>query len=247
MPTTYPYGYKKDAQGVMGMGTMLTRAQLEAQTTVAKLHPEFWRRTIAMCADAAKEKVPLGPGTGWRIQPNPPPSGFAKPGNSNHEGFPSDGTSGNAVAIDMVPEPSWNWMEKNCSKYGLRTFRYVNSEPWHIQPAEIPASRSYRTTPWKLARFNLPGPPEPPRVPRPVLQKGDQGLGVRRLINQLKFWKWYPPEYMDDKNDGQYGRRCVRGVKNMQQALKIPINGVYDRRTARALRKHLEAMTDLAG
>jgi hypothetical protein len=241
MAPTYPYGYKKDANGVEGLGTMLTRSQLEAQQTVANLHPEFWRRTIALMEKAAKEGVKLGVGTGWRVQPNPPPPGFAKPGNSNHEGFMSD----KAVAIDTVPNIAWDWLERNCAAYGLRTFRNVNSEPWHIQPADIPASRSYRTEPWSLPRFNLPGPPSPPKVPRPVLNRGDKGLGVRRLINQLKFWKWYPQEYMDDKNDASYGQRCVTGVKNMQQALKVPVNGTYDRRTAKALRRHLEAMSKL--
>jgi Putative peptidoglycan binding domain len=241
MVTTYPYGYKADSRGVLGLGTMLTRAQLEAQQTVAKLNPEFWRRSIALFDAAAKAGVPLGPGTGWRVQPNPPPAGFAKPGNSNHEGF----MSVDAVAIDTVPNTSWDWMEKNAPAYGLRTFRYVNSEPWHIQPSDIPAGRSYRTTPWNLARFNLPGPPPAPRVPRPVLQKGDSGLAVRRLINQLKFWKWYPAAAMDDKNDGQYGRRTARGVRNMQTALKVPVTGIYDRRTARAFRRFLETMVKL--
>ena len=241
MATTFPYGYRKDAAGVMGMGTRLTRAQLEAQNTVAYLNIEFWRRTIAMMEDAARAGVPLGPGTGWRVQPNPPPPGFAKPGNSNHEGFMSRG----AVAIDMVPETSWNWMQANCARYGLRTFRDVNSEPWHQQPSDIPAGRSYRTQMWVLPRWNLPGPPPLPTVPRPVLKRGSTGLGVRRLINHLKFWKWYPAAYMKDKNNGEYGRRCVRGVRNMQRALKVPVTGVYDRRTARALRKFLTAMSNM--
>ena len=243
MATTFPYGYKKNSAGESGMGTMLTRAQLEVQTTIANLDPEYWRRFIAMCEAAAKEGVPLGPGTGWRIQPNPPPPGFAKPGNSNHEGFMTT----QAVAIDTVPEKSWAWMKKNCAKFGLREFSEVNKEPWHNQPSDIPAGRNYSTQPWDLKRFNLPGPPDPPKVPRAPLRKGDKGLGVRRLINQLKFWKWYPAAYMDDKNDGQYGDRCVRGVKNMQKALKVPIHGTYDRRTARALRKFITAMGEAAG
>jgi hypothetical protein len=241
MANTYPYGYRKDNNGVMGMGTRLTRSQLEAQTTVANLNPEFWRRFIALCEAAARAGVPLGVGTGWRVQPDPPPSGFAKPGNSNHEGFMSRG----AVAIDTVPEPSWNWMEQNCAKYGLRTFRNVNDEPWHIQPIDIPAGRSYRTQPWSLPKYNLPGAPSTPTVPRPVLKRGDKGLGVRRLINHLKFWKWYPRDFMDDGNDGEFGRRTGRGVRNMQRALKIPVNGVYDRRTARALRNFLTAMSEM--
>ena len=54
---------------------------------------------------ALTQGVHLGVGTGWRIQPNPPPPGFAAPGNSNHEGFPADGVTGGAVAIDTVCSP----------------------------------------------------------------------------------------------------------------------------------------------
>ena len=45
--------------------------------------------------------------------------------------------------------PSWGWMEPNLKAYGLRSFLVPSTtgykgknEPWHIQPAEIPASRS---------------------------------------------------------------------------------------------------------
>ena len=160
MTLRFPYGYAKDSNGVMGMGTLLTRAELEKKQTVYKLHPEFWRRSIALFEFAAQRGVPLGVGTGWRVQPNPPPSGFAQPGNSNHEGFPADGTSGGAVAIDTVPAPSWPWMEQHSDLFGLRTFKNVNDEPWHIQPSDIPASRSRRTEPWNLTTWDLPGDEE---------------------------------------------------------------------------------------
>ncbi|HEY6415857.1 MAG TPA: hypothetical protein VIX41_06455 [Acidimicrobiales bacterium] len=143
---TFPYGYG---------GQMLTRAQLEQLTTVKKLHPEMWRRYIALCEFAATKGVRLGVGCGWRIQPNPPPPGFAPPGNSNHEGFPGP-NDGMAVAIDTVLQSSWDWMEGNLAKYGLKSFRHVNSEPWHIQPHEIPNGRNYRKEPWNLPRFALP-------------------------------------------------------------------------------------------
>lgn len=161
----YPYGYTPDAHGVQGMGTMLTRAECEAKQTVHKLHPEFWRRTIALMEFAYQAGVPLGVGTGWRVQPNPPPPGFAPPGNSNHEGFPADGSSGGAVAIDTVPDRSWAWMETRCAQFGLRTFRDVNDEPWHIQPIEIPAGRNWRTEPWQLEPWPLPGDEEEPDMP----------------------------------------------------------------------------------
>src|SRR5262245_66364268 len=108
---TFPYGYG---------GQMLTRAQLESLTTVKRLHPEFWRRYIALCEFAATKGVPLGVGCGWRIQPNPPPPGFAPPGNSNHEGFrgPHDGM---AVAIDTALQSSCDGMAQNLAAYGLRT------------------------------------------------------------------------------------------------------------------------------
>lgn len=227
--TTYPYGYA---------GSMMSRSQLESMTTVKKLHPEFWRRAMALFEAAAAAGVPLGVGCGWRIQPANKP-GFASPGNSNHEGFPADGVSGWAVAIDTVPTSSWNWMEGQLAKYGLRSFRNVNNEPWHIQPSDIPASRSYRKERWNLPVFNLPGAPTrkfPEKIPKPVLKKGDKGLGVRRLINILMFFKWYPQDHASDKNDGTFGSRTVIGVKNMQKALKVPITGNYDVRTTKALR-----------
>lgn len=156
MPQTFPYGYRPDENGVLGMGTMLTRAQTETMTTVKNLHPEVWRRFIALCEFAATKGVPLGVGTGWRIQPNPAPPGFAQPGNSWHESCPVSPTSSSALAIDSVPEPSWPWMFDNCGAYGLRTFRDVNGEPWHIQPIEIPGARSFATTLPPITRWDLP-------------------------------------------------------------------------------------------
>lgn len=206
---TFPYGYAKDAAGVQGMGTMLTIAQLEAKQTVYKLHPEFWRRYKALMIYAETQGIHLGVGTGWRIQPNPPPPGFAAPGNSNHEGFPADGVTGGAVAIDTVCAPSWPWMEKNLKAYGLRSFLQPSTtgyggtnEPWHIQPAEIPAARSRRTQPWTLATFALPTEPPPPTTPTtppppstnwavplcnslPVLRRGAQGVPVKRMQHFL--------------------------------------------------------------
>lgn len=236
--TTIPYGYGS---------SRLTREQLEAMTTIAKLNMEFWRRSIAMFEAAAEAGVPLGPGTGWRVQPDPPPPGFAKRGNSNHEGFPANGTSGGAVAIDAVPTSSWDWMENNCARFGIRTFRNVNSEPWHIQPVDIPAGRDYRSTPWTLPKFDLPGEKKklPTKVPKPVLKKGDKGIGVRRLINITKFFEWYPQRYADDGNDGKFGDRTVTAVKHMQRKLDVPHHGVYDRRTARALRDLYKAIARL--
>lgn len=151
----YPYGYA---------GAQVTMAQLETKQTVRQANFEFWRRVRGLMEFAAANGVPLGVGTCWRVQPTNGGPGFASPGNSNHEGFPADGTSGGAVACDMVPTSSWGWMNANEWKFCLRDFANVNSEPWHIQPSDIPASRNYRRAPWVLntCTFKDSGPPSPP-------------------------------------------------------------------------------------
>jgi hypothetical protein len=151
----YPYAYGS---------TTLTMEELEAKETVYNLYPEMWRRFSALMEYAYECGVPLGVGTGWRVQPNPPPPGFAQPGNSWHESCPVNPTSATALAIDAVPESSWPWMEEHLAAYGLRSFRDVNEEPWHCQPVEAPASRSYATTLPPIGVWPLPGDepsPEP--------------------------------------------------------------------------------------
>jgi len=154
----YPHGYD---------GDMWPMERIEATKTVRLLHPEVWRRFRALMVYARSQGVQLGVGTGWRIQPVNPDGtakpGFALPGNSNHEGFPADGESAGAIAIDTVPEVSWPWMEKHLAAYGLRSFRIPSSwgysgrrEDWHVQAIEAPASRNWRTEPWVLPTFNLP-------------------------------------------------------------------------------------------
>jgi len=161
MATTYPYGYGT---------TRYSMVQYEKLTTVKYLHPEMWRRFRRLMELAAAAGVDLGVGTGWRIQPDPPPAGFAPPGNSHHESMPSppEPRTATAVAIDTVPAKSWDWMESNLYKVGLRSFRKPSgwgyggtNEPWHVQPVEIPAARSKRKVPYVLPVFPLPGDPPP--------------------------------------------------------------------------------------
>lgn len=248
---TYPYGYKVDGNGVQGMGTLLTVEQMEMKTTVAKLHPEFWRRYKALMQYALTKGYYLGVGTGWRVQPvNPDGSakpGFALPGNSNHEGFPADGTSGGAVAIDTVCAPSWTFMETNLPAYGLRSFKYIGNEPWHIQPAEIPASRRYRTEPWVLKTFQLPNaepvPPKevlatPPGSPSfkegatdksTVITPGAEGGRVTWLQTILR------DEYVTALiPDGQFGPKTTAALKLMQTRLQVTTDGWYGNQTAAA-------------
>lgn len=169
MAQTYPYGYQRPpGGGPQGMGTMLTWAQMMTKITVQNMHPEVRRRFKALIEFAASQGVPLGVGTAWRVQPDPPPPGFAKPGNSWHESTPVSPRSATAMAIDTVPDVSWGWMEDHCGAYGFRTFRRIGNEPWHIQPVEIPASRSYATVCPKLPTWPLPGDNQQPLPPFPA-------------------------------------------------------------------------------
>lgn len=54
----------------------------------------------------------------------------APPGRSMHEV---------GLAADLVGD--MDWIVKNAHKYGLKHFKSVNNEPWHVQPVELPNSR----------------------------------------------------------------------------------------------------------
>jgi hypothetical protein len=237
----FPYGYARPPDGgPQGMGTMLTWGQLCAKKTFNHLHPEVQRRFGALIHDAYAVGVNLGVGTGWRTQPDPPPPGFAKPGNSWHESCPVNPHSPTAFAIDTVPNVSWPWMETHCGAYGFRTFKYVGNEPWHIQPTEITASRRYATSPPPLYTWDLPNITPPPVTPPPVtppaggtytleLQKNDvtpakreqlRGNGDVYLIQQIAqghFKQIGDPAYDCGKPDGDYGPRSQDAVKRMQR------------------------------
>jgi hypothetical protein len=174
MTTTFPFGYSAAGGG----GQLLTWEQMMQKPTVYNLHPEVQRRFHALIEFAATQGVALGVGTGWRVQPNPPPAGFASPGNSWHESCPVSPVTATALAIDTVPNISWEWMHTHCGAYGLRTFKYVGNEPWHVQPSEISTSRKYATKLPALATWTLPGTPAPapPTGPTPPPLKDDDTM-----------------------------------------------------------------------
>ena len=233
---------------------MLTIAQLEAKQTVYKLHPEFWRRYKALMEFARTQGVHLGVGTGWRVQPNPPPPGFASPGNSNHEGFPADGKSGGAVAIDTVCNVSWPWMERNLQGVriaivqravvqriqGVRTSRGTSS------PTRSRRAAMRRSEPWKLATFKLPTappatvPPKPPTTTPPAsnwavtvcnncptLIKHNQGIAVKRMQHFLAFAGQMDPTNMSNF-DGVFGSGTEGALNRFLATGGKPQNGTCD-------------------
>jgi peptidoglycan hydrolase-like protein with peptidoglycan-binding domain len=233
----YPYGYAGNPQG---MGTLLTWDQMMTKKTCYYLHPEVLRRFHALIEYGASLAVPLGVGTGWRVQPTNPDGsakpGFASPGNSWHESCPVSPQSASAFAIDTVPNISWDWMESNCGKYGFRTFRYVDNEPWHIQPVEISTSRKYATVPPGLPTWKLPTEPDVPATPIPPpveegayfqvianrknVQQGSTGKMARTCQYFCQTLSGAPADL-----DGNFGPQSVEALKNLQKVLKVPVDG----------------------
>jgi|GEM_PF-6624471 len=91
-----------------------------------------------------------------------------------------------------------------------------------------------------------PTAPKPVVVaPRPTLRyrlPNMTGVEVKRLQDQLRYWKW-----STGPSDGKFGRMTQAGVKNMQRSLKVTVDGVYGPQTAGALQRFLNAMQALAG
>lgn len=164
----FPYGYDNER---------LTLEELDQRNQWSRLHPEFRRRLVAMFVDARNAGTDLGLGGGWRsseaqtrlflsryvesvmgtVRWNgkrwkklPNVASAAPPNSSYHEGTDTDGF---AFAADLVGD--LDWMNANCHRFGLTHFKNVNAEPWHVQPEELPRSRSkYRGQ--KLQRWALP-------------------------------------------------------------------------------------------
>jgi len=259
----FPYGYSRPYDGgPQGMGVMLTWEEMLIKKTVNHLHPEVQRRLHALIHTAYELGIPLGVGTGWRVQPDPPPAGFAKPGNSWHESCPTNPQSRTALAIDMVPNVSWNWMEEHCGSFGFRTFRNVNREPWHIQPTEISASRRYATSLPALYTWDLPDlpnvTPPPPVEPPPVVVVTPPSTGVftvqgyRKTVKQGSNGKMAKMCQQQINllsgqgvvEDGDFGPQSVNALKNIQSLFGLTADGICGAQTWQALENGIKAQAD---
>ena len=69
---------------------------------------------------------------------------------------------------------------------------------------------------------------------KPLLQRGDSGMRVRRVQARLKQVRWY-----DAKVTGRYTQATVKAVEGFQAKRRIPVTGAVDRRTL----TRLEEMT----
>lgn len=251
-------------------GAKRTEQGLLAWSIWGRFDPEF-RRRLKMLMDASiAAGKSVGVGGGWRSSTTQR-AGFldrhtkvliggcckfegsryklkkgrahmAPPGLSYHESTTKDGK---CLAADMVGD--MKWMMANCEKYGLIHFGNVNGEPWHLQPIEIPRSRSaYRSDrhePLKPWAEIVPAPPSPPKeppvvIPEPTIKLESpymSGKNVATLQQVLTFWKWYSSTV-----DGWAGPKTIDGIKKMQEALKVKVDGIYGPVTAAAYSKWLK-------
>jgi hypothetical protein len=185
MTRTYRYGYGADRWSA---------ADLDTKWGWANLHPEFRRRLLALfnasldagqdvgCGGGARnaqaqeaefyrrhQQAPTANGSRmykgirWYLKDGMAP--YAPPGSSNHETGVYEGF---ALAVDVV---GWEtgWVENNCARFGLKSFKNVNKEPWHLQPAEFPNSRSDVNAHIAAGgRLTVPTPPVAPPQPTPT-------------------------------------------------------------------------------
>lgn len=255
-------------------GAKRTESALLAWSVWNRFDPEF-RRRLKMLMDASIDaNHPTGIGGGWRSSVTQR-AGFldrhdrvlvggcckfegkryklkkgrahmAPPGLSYHESTTKDGK---CLAADMVGD--MRWMADHCSKFGLRHFEKVNGEIWHLQPVEVPGSRSYYSSEryeplsvWPSAStpvkpINVPKP-TPQVIPEPTIELSTpymSGKNVMSLQTVLSFWGWYT-----NTIDGWAGPKTIEGIKKMQAALRVPVDGVYGPVTAAAYKNWLSTV-----
>ena len=165
----------------------------------------------------------------------------AVPGQSNHGwglAFDVCGWSGDeTVYIESLK--AWPWIRANAGRFGLSW--EAQSEPWHLR--YVAGDR----VPDAVDQPEVPGGPAgvDAGVPAPTLRLGSSGSEAFELIGVLKFWGWYPKQWMAEPDDGKIGARSVEGIKTMQRALKCRADGVYGPVTAKALRAFFVWMESL--
>jgi hypothetical protein len=237
----YPYAYS---------GTMLTMEELENKLTVKNAHPEFWKRVKAML-EAGQGR--LGIGTLWRssdiqrttflnrhytvssggccyyegrrYQLKKGMAHAAPPGKSFHEST----FHGYAAAGDMIGDLAW--MHSVEADYGLKDFRNVGSEPWHIQFAELPnsvsqwkAAGSPPPQVWQLPGTSKPVPPEPTGPPPPLPEGNHDMMAMVGKYPNQGVWVV--------SLDGGYTHKAIR---NSDWANSIIVGGAIDAKSKKVV------------
>lgn len=180
----------------------LTIDQICAQASFQRLHATMQARTRELI-EASDGKVGLGVGfrseadqramflSRYVIDPHGPvqfdgqrwrkaresDATAAPPGRSMHE---------IGLAVDLAGDHAW--VVANSSRFALKHFAWVNDEPWHVQPFELPNSRrQYERdgAPWKEGTTVPPVPDPDVDVPTLEVLPGMRGPVVGQLQDAL--------------------------------------------------------------
>jgi hypothetical protein len=192
-------------------GSPKTIDQIRADDSFKKLHAEMQDR-VRRLIEASKGAVGLGVGfrseaeqrelflSRYVVDPNgsrqwdgrrwskknPNDADAAPPGRSMHE---------LGLAADLAGDHAW--VVSNASRFALKHFAFVNDEPWHVQPFELPNSRAQYEqagSPWKANGAVKPSNGNGDRpgkgkvdgdVPQLEIVPGMRGPAVRRLQKVL--------------------------------------------------------------
>lgn len=262
---------------IIGYGTKtVDLAGLKAWSQWQGIDPEMQRRVLRLMDDSIKAGRPVGIGGsirttlgqtqlflsrhhvvasggccqygGKRYQLNAGMAHAAPPGKSYHEPVTAQGK---CLAIDFIGD--MNWLDANCAKYGLV---WISPEPWHVQPAEIPHSRSGYIPAMHdpLKPFTLPGTAPAPTPLKVWAAKATLKLGAtndvaqaRIFQSQCNFWGWKDGLGRPLLVDGIWGALSMQACISMQSALGITKDGVYGPQTQAALQHFLDHMVAYHG
>jgi hypothetical protein len=158
----------------------------------------------------------------------------APPGRSMHE---------IGLAADLAGDHAW--VVSNAGRFALKHFAFVNNEPWHVQPFELPNSRrDYERSgqPWKsgipqLAEQQVQQKQQPPpKQPEAVVHEvvpGMRGPIVGQLQDVL-----IKRGLMKDcvaNRDEHYGPGTQAVVKRFQKEHGLRVDGRVGKKTWAAL------------
>ena len=162
----------------------------------------------------------------------------APPGRSMHE---------LGLAADLAGDHAW--VVANAGRFSLKHFAFVNDEPWHVQPFELPNSRrEYERSgkPWKDGTPVIAAPTAPAPVPTappaqaqaeaPVLEvvPGMRGPAVGELQEALIRLGLIKDCVAN--RDQFYGPATQEVVKRFQASCGLKVDGRVGKKTWAALR-----------
>ena len=171
-------------------------------------------------------------GKRWRLLPGNAPA--APPGRSMHE---------IGLAADMVGDVVW--LRTNAKSFDLQTFENVNHEPWHVQPTELPRSRSsYERNPrWGLPPWTGDDGPRPspviggmgvvtsdaPLTPALEARPGDTGPAVA-VLEEALIARGVVADTPASRGNS-YGPDVVKLVEDFQRHHGLAVDGKVGPRT----------------